>query len=313
MLTPSDFLDTIRLCIRNRIPPAEVIHKPIWDVINTSVGSFSHSMFHTIDAEDTVYEMCKSLQMIGNDYAPIVDSEDGTNLVALLGYLDIVNLMSQAAAQAPQLFTETVEDLRNRSFSVANSVIAGNSSRRRGSGTRRSGIVPLSDTTVTKSTILGDVLSLMYERELGGIPVVDDAMGNRVIGIYHKEDVSFIATASTENQEHMITHALNIAIGDVVSHQMDELVYLTSNNKVNNNSPSSSSGNASRSVSGSAAPVAAPVMPPYKLCTCTIQHNIKQVLDLMMSRRVTRVVCVDELGRCLCVINIADIVWYYFD
>jgi len=291
--------------------------------MNTSIGSFSHSVFHTVDAEDTVYEMCKSLQVIGNDYAPIVDSEDGTNLVSLLGYLDIVNLMSQAATQAPQLFTETIDDLRNRSLLSTNTghgsnhhnnsgSVSNNGSIRRGSGSgsRRSGIIPLSNTTVSKSTPLGDVLNLMYDCDLGGIPVIDESLGNRVIGMYHKEDVSFIASASVENMEYIIINALNIAIGDVVKHQMDELSYLTGANNSNNSNNSRTTGTTGTTTgSGSAG---TPIMPPYKLCTCTVGDNIKQVLDMMMSRRVTRVVCVDELGRCNCVVSIADIVWYYY-
>ena len=276
MLSTTDYLDTLRLCLQNGINPLDVVNKPIRDVLHTAVGSFSHSVFQSVDAEDTVYEMCKSLQQLGNDYAPIVESSssDGS-LVATLGYSDIVNLMFQAAAQFPQLFQERIEMLKNRAQSSTSLVVASASSSPKPTR-RKTDAVPLSNITVPETTPLGDVLNIMYDKELSGVPVVDNLA--RVIGIYHKEDLTFLSSAAPDVQQSAITNALKVPIGEVIKHQLDE----------------------SSAVA-------------HKLCTCTVRDSIKEVLDTMMSRRVTRVVCIDDTGRCSSVISIADIVWYYFD
>jgi len=279
MLSTTDFLDTIRLCLRSGVRPVDVISKSIRDVLHTAVGSFSHSTFQTVDAEDTVYEMCKSLQQFGNDFVPIIDSSaDDGSLVATLGYCDIVNLMFQAAAQHPHLFQERIESLKCRAQlssalkSSPRSSFSGSPSK----ASRTSESIPLPTVTVPRTTLLGDVLNLMCAKELSGVPVVDD--NNRVIGIYHKEDLSFISSATPDAIEVIMNGSLSLQIGEIVKHQTDD----------------------SSTV-------------PHKLCTCTVRDTIKEVLDTMLSRRVTRVVCIDDDGRCTSMISIADIVWYFFD
>ena len=276
MFTATDFLDTVRACIRNRINPSDVIHKPIRDVLYSAVGCFSHFVFQTVDAEDTLYEMCKSLQQLGTDYSPIVDSTlDDGRLVATLGYIDIVHMMHTAASQYPHLFQERVEMIKNRAQLTPGGLnMYANSTPP--PTRRKTEVVPLSNVTVPQSTLLGEVLNIMYNHALSGIPVVDDL--SRVVGIYHKEDLSFITAAAPEVQEQIIHNSMNMPIGEVVRHQLDE---------------------------GSSV--------PHRLCTCTSRDTIKEVLDTMLARRVTRVVCIDDTGRCSSVISIADIVWYYFD
>jgi CBS domain-containing protein len=280
MLSTTDFLDTIRLCLRSGIRPLDVVNKSIRDVLHTAVGSFSHSTFQTVDAEDTVYEMCKSLQQFGNDFVPIIDSSaDDGSLVATLGYCDIVNLMFQAAAQHPHLFQERIESLKCRaqlSSALKSSPRSSFSGTSPSKASRANESLPLPSITVPQTMLLGDVLNLMYDKELSGVPVVDD--NGRVIGIYHKEDLSFISSATPDAVDMIINGSLSIQVGEIVKHQTDD----------------------SSTV-------------PHKLCTCTGRDTIKEVLDTMMSRRVTRVVCIDDDGRCSSMISIADIVWYFFD
>ena len=47
------------------------------------------------------------------------------------------------------------------------------------------------------------------------------------------------------------------------------------------------------------------------MCMCTAQSTLKEVLCLMMNAAVSRVVCTDDQGRCLGIVSIKDIVWYY--
>lgn len=258
MLFIADYIDTLRMCQQSRVPYLEVVQKPVRDVLHASVGSFSHYMFHPVDAEDPVYEMLKRLQQCKAEFVPITGGDDG-RLVGVLGYMDLVHLMYQASVQFPQLFMERVENLRSASPS-------------------RSGVavpVALSSVTVPRQMLLSEVLSVMHSSDLSGVPVVDEEQ--RVIGMYNKEDMSFIGSVPPEAQEAVIAKALDTEIGSIVAHQQAD--------------PGAQ----------------------HPLCTCVVRDSIKDVLERLMTSRAFRVVCVDEQRHCLFTVCIADIVRYYFD
>lgn len=297
----------------------------ISDVMSSPLGqiAFSHKVFQTVDVEDTVFELCKSLQELRNDFAPIATSDDGAEaggvgrgsspgtVVAVLGYLDIVNLLDQAAKQCPHLFTERVEQLRSTTTAFT---------RVR---------------TAPWNAPFAAVLSLMHEHGLSGVPVVDDHM--RVVGIYHKEDANLIAVTPVEQHEQLLSCILDMPIGDIVRHQQQPQPQPSSL------LPSPSAAAVTGSISGTTMPMpmpmpvhssassvisAAPPSPgsppsgssssaaslslPWKLCTCKPRDRMMDVLDMMMRSRVTRVVCVDDNSRCLGLISIEDIMRFFY-
>ena len=100
MISIPDFIQTLRMCqIHNHnISLAEITHRSLQEITNSVVGtsSFAVTSFQTVDVEDTVYEMCKSLQQLGSDFSPIINPEDtggDGNILCLLGYQDIVHLL----------------------------------------------------------------------------------------------------------------------------------------------------------------------------------------------------------------------------
>jgi hypothetical protein len=46
-------------------------------------------------------------------------------------------------------------------------------------------------------------------------------------------------------------------------------------------------------------------------CSCTIHTTMKELLDSMLHFRVTKSVCVNEIGRFVCFIDIKDILNYF--
>jgi hypothetical protein len=56
-----------------------------------------------------VFQMCAMLLRTENDYVPVVDAESG-NLVSILGFLDVVQLLNQASMQYPNLFARSIRD-----------------------------------------------------------------------------------------------------------------------------------------------------------------------------------------------------------
>ena len=71
---------------------------------------FRHADFQAVDAEDSVVQLCLLLLRTGSDYAPVLDPDNG-NLVAILGYLDILNLLEKAGNQYPHFFSQTLQEL----------------------------------------------------------------------------------------------------------------------------------------------------------------------------------------------------------
>lgn len=135
-----------------------------------SIGlMFKHAVsgFQSIDAEDSVSQMCLMLIRTGLDYLPVVDSDSGA-LVSILGYLDIVHLLYQASVQFPDLFSLTIQQLNIGTFQ---------------------------DLLVfNRNTKICEVLDALEQRNISSAPIVDLETGC-VIDTYHKSDVSFIIKA----------------------------------------------------------------------------------------------------------------------
>jgi CBS domain-containing protein len=123
---------------------------------------FKHNHFQVIDAEDSAYQMCRLLQRQGTDYVPVADPDEG-NLVGVLSYLDMVNLLDTAARQFPHLFVSTIAEANIGTYRVV---------------------------TCPETMLLEDALQICSEKNISSIPVVN-AEGT-VTGLYYKSDVSFI-------------------------------------------------------------------------------------------------------------------------
>lgn len=117
MMTMTDFISALRAYRRNGIPVSELSNSLIADMLENTNFKFRHDTFETVDAEETVYQMCRLLQRQGTDFVPVVDPDEG-NLVAILGYLDIVNLLYTASLQFTHLFETTVEESKVGTYQV---------------------------------------------------------------------------------------------------------------------------------------------------------------------------------------------------
>jgi len=164
----------------------ELSTKTLVDMLASTDYSFQQPEFRPVDAEDTVHQLCSTLHNSEADYAAIVDPESG-NLVGILGYLDVVHLLSQAAREFPSLFSETVE---------------------------QAGIGRFRDiVTATLTTPLHEVLAALDTHNIAGIPIVDAA--GRVINFYHKTDVTFIMKASEPDE--VLVNLANLNISDLLT------------------------------------------------------------------------------------------------
>lgn len=252
LMTIADYVRALLVCHRQNISMLDLSTRSIADMLCSPLIQYQHSDFHAVDAEDSVQQLCLQLTRLTADYVPIVDPDAGS-LVGVLGYLDVVHLLDQAAKQHPNLFFETLEQMRIGTFG---------------------------DRVVTAplTTQLPDILTALSSHEVSGIPIVDSS--NRVVGLYHKTDVTFITKATEPDS--VLTNLAVYTVGDVLVSQQAQVQ------------------------TGEQ-----PAGPTQVLVTCNITDRIDVVLAAMMSGRSTRIVCIDSVGTCIGVISVKDIMLYY--
>lgn len=186
LMTLSDYIQALHLCIMRNIPIIELSSKAISDMLSSPIMTFLHPTFESLDAEDSIFQLCRYLRNSNAQYVPIVDPENG-NLVSILGYMDLVRLLDHAAKQYSMLFNESLEQM--------------------GIGTFQNVY------TANKSTLLHDLLTQLLTHGISGVPVLDEA--GRVYNYYHKSDVTFITKAT--DPEAILTNLNGLTVGEAIS------------------------------------------------------------------------------------------------
>jgi len=186
MMTSTDFLQALWMYHQSPTKSMnDLKYKSILEMLEDSEFSFKHNTFQSVDAEDSAYQMCRVLQRQTGDYVPVTDPDEGS-LVAILGYLDIVNLLNTAATQFPHLFETTIEEA--------------------GIGTYR--VI-----TANGTTPLGDVLQTLEEKHISSIPITNDQ--GQVTSLYYKGDVSFISKSA--DPDALLANIANISVQEAIS------------------------------------------------------------------------------------------------
>eukprot|EP00598_Pedospumella_elongata_P007931 CAMPEP_0184985194 /NCGR_PEP_ID=MMETSP1098-20130426/13988_1 /TAXON_ID=89044 /ORGANISM="Spumella elongata, Strain CCAP 955/1" /LENGTH=300 /DNA_ID=CAMNT_0027509271 /DNA_START=177 /DNA_END=1079 /DNA_ORIENTATION=- len=250
LMTLSDYIHALRVWRAQGLPTSDLTSKNIAEMMHSAGVLFRHAEFLAVDAEDSVHQMCLLLLRTENDYVPVVDADNG-NLVSILGFLDVVALLHQAGQQYPNLFARSIRDANIGTF---NNVI-----------------------TAPKSARLWEVLDVLEQKNLSGLPVVDEQ--NKVIGFYHRSEVSFIIKATDTD---MVLQNLN-------NYRVEEALALREQ--------LIQSGEIMSSFQG--------------LAVCRQNDSLGQVLSAMVRARSCRVVVVNESQQCVGIISIRDIARYY--
>jgi 5'-AMP-activated protein kinase regulatory gamma subunit len=242
MMTVTDFIHATRAYRSHHRPVQELTGKTIEDMLTDGICRLQFYEFQSIDAEDTVLQACGLIRRLGCDYIPVLDPDEG-NLLATIGYFDILLLIIETARTHEHLFNVPLSVVRIGSF---DNVI-----------------------TVPRSALLLDVLSILDERNISAVPVTDET--GRVIGLYHRADVTFLATA-VDMESNMSN--LELSVGDILEQQQEQ----TSQSR---------------------------------LCTCSPSDTLLQVLRSCAEMRCSRLVSVDEDNHCVGVISVKDLVSFF--
>ena len=259
-----DYIRALQVLRQHSMPVLELASKTISDVISSSLISspyrnISSTEALSIDAEDSVLQLVMLLERLDAEYVTVTNPDEG-NIVSLLGYFDVLNLLNIATQQQPQLFIHSVQDLLNsQSHNNSNMLL-----------------------TAPKTAKLIDVIQAMYERNLIAIPIVDE-VSNQVLGIYHKSDVTFIVRAA--DPDAVLTNLVNMSVGDALLASQQQYQQ-------------------------SVAPELVTKM--YNLVKIKPSDSLLTAIRGMCAARITLAVCVNELGFCIGVITIKDILRHFF-
>lgn len=250
IMTVSDYIQSLRFWRKNNLKTSDLTSQTLASMLQSAPFLFRHTGFVGIDAEDTVLQMFTLLTRTGNDYVPVIDAENG-NLVSLLGFLDIVHLLNQAGKQHREIFSITLQDSNI--------------------GTYRDVL------TAPKTAKLTDVLDALEQRNVSGVPVLDE--NQRVIGFYHRSDVSFIIKA---NDPDAVIYNLGAFVLEQSLSLREQLL---------------KSGEIMSSFQG--------------LVLVHPEDSLSSVLNAMVMGRSCRVVVVDPDQHCLGIVSIKDIVKHF--
>lgn len=180
LMTVQDYITAMRLCLANNlsaqanpgnpanpvIDPLELTSKPISELLYTLPYLFTIHGFQSIDVEENVCQLMTMLLKGSNDYVPIVDP-DTNALVSMLGTFDLLHFFNQIAKNNVNYFNVPLYSLPIGSFQNI--------------------------LTTTKQASIFETLEMLHRHKVSAVPVVDEL--GRILGVYHKSDVSFIMKA----------------------------------------------------------------------------------------------------------------------
>jgi 5'-AMP-activated protein kinase regulatory gamma subunit len=277
MMSVRDYVHMLHVYHARNLPLSELPSQTVLDMLHPSYKTFSHADFQPVDAEDTVYQLCLQFLRSDVDFIPVVDPDNG-NLVAVLGHLDILFLLSQISQEYPNLFAFTIGDLGLGSFTDI--------------------------LTAPANTPMIDVLRVMDERRLKVVPIVKE--DGSLVGLYRGSNISFITKAV--DPDVAISNFASHHIGDVVNaeilHQPTESSYFAA--------AGTPPAVADPAAGGAGAAASARGMGlGSTVTTCSLSYSLKSVIESMITMRCCEISCVDENAKFLGIVTARDVLHYY--
>jgi CBS domain-containing protein len=255
LMTIYDYIKAIRTCCRKSIPLNEITSKTISEILISAPLLFKNNSFQAIEAEDSVLQLCLLFMKNKYDYIPVIDPDNG-NLISILGPLDVLHLLNYIAKSNESVFQISLEQL--------------------GIGTFQTPLV-----TANKSMVINDVLELIDYHQISSVPIVDEMNNHRLIGLYHKNDVTFIMKSSDPEQILFQLNHLRVEESLAMREQLLQSGDIMTNSQ--------------------------------SLITCQRNDTIANVFNLMVLNRTNRIIIVDEVMRCVGIVSFRDILRYFFE
>mmetsp|Transcript_32100 Transcript_32100/g.73857 ORF Transcript_32100/g.73857 Transcript_32100/m.73857 type:complete len:275 (+) Transcript_32100:210-1034(+) len=250
LLTVTDFIDILRYYSQNGLPVSDLATRTIADILADPNLILKHSNFLAADATATLKHSCKLLHENSLDFLPVILPSD-MRVLATVTYTNILEHLVTHFREQRRLFDDTIYDL---GIGTYNNVI-----------------------TVCTNQSLSECLHLLQTHELSSVPVVDQE--GRVINVYSRSDITFLATASDADDA---IRNLNLTLGEILDQQREILTTQR-----------------------------ADVSTPDRLHTCTPSHTLQSIFEYFAQLKFNRLIVTDDDHRCVGVVSARDLVAYF--
>lgn len=247
LLTVTDFIDILRYYRRSSADVSILATRSISQILsdpNLSV-LLKHRQFLAADSTTTLKHACVMLNDNGIDFLPVMLPDD-MRVLAAVTYTNVLEHLVTHFREQRRLFDDTILDL--------------------GIGTYQNLV------TVTPQQTLADTLHLLQVNNLSAVPVVDPAQHNRVVDVYSRSDITFLAAATDAEDA---VRNLNRTLGEILAQQRTD------------------------------------VTTPDRLHTCSLHHTLQSIFEYFAHLKFNRLIVTDEQGRCVGVVSARDLVAYF--
>jgi len=244
LLTVTDFIDVLRYYKQTSTDVTALASRTIAHVLADDCPSHK-KIFWSANANASLKQACALLHNQNLDFLPVMLPED-MRVLSTITYTTILEHLVTHFREQRRLFDDTVYDL--------------------GIGTYHDKIL-----TCHSHQTLNEVLELMAQNHLSAIPVLDSTT-KKLIGVYSRSDITFLATAS--DAEDAIAN-LDLEIHVLLAQQRTD------------------------------------VTTPDALHTCTTHHTLQSIFEYFAQWKFNRLVVVDEQEQVVGIVSARDLVAYF--
>ncbi|CBJ30066.1 5\'-AMP-activated protein kinase subunit gamma-1 (AMPK gamma-1 chain) (AMPKg) [Ectocarpus siliculosus] len=251
LMTVTDFIDILRhyryvffSASGSGVAVEQLASKSIKEVLSEPEGQrLAQADFVHVDAEVSLLQAASLFQNRHVKFLPIIVPGSAT-VLALISHVEILEFLVTMFREQQRLFDDPIAELRIGIFS--DSVV-----------------------TVQEHACLSEVLDLLELHRIGAVPIVD--ADGRVVGIYSRSDITFLATAADPGG---VLENLDRKLSDILGQPGNEGLR-------------------------------------DRLITCSPQDTLQTVFEKFADFRFKRIVVVDEEARCKGIISVSDLLAYF--
>lgn len=262
LLTVTDFIDILRHYRKTKDDVSTLATRSIADILSdpTIVHSVltrskhsntvapHHEGFLSADTTTTLKQACRLLHLHSLDFLPIIMPED-MRVLAAVTYTNILEHLVTHFREQRRLFDDTIYDL--------------------GIGTYHDKLI-----MVHANQTLAEALSLLHQHGLSALPVVADPVSRKIIGVYSRSDITFLASAT--DAEDAIAN-MDLTLETIMAQRRTD------------------------------------VTTPDALHTCTKGHTLQSIFEYFAQLRFNRLFVVDDKEAVVGVVSARDLVAYFLD
>ncbi|KAG5186878.1 5'-AMP-activated protein kinase subunit gamma-1 [Tribonema minus] len=245
LMTVTDFIDILRHYSHRGVPVDQLAAKSIAEVLSEPEGQrLRQQEFAHVDAEAPLSHAANLFQNRRIKFLPVTVPGD-SSVLALISHVEILEFLVNTFREQRRLFDDPIGELP---IGVFDNVV-----------------------TVQQHARLSEVLDLLELHRIGAVPIVDAA--GRVVNIYSRSDITFLATAADPDS---VLRNLDAKLCDILAQPGNEVLR-------------------------------------DSLVTCAPSDTLQSIFEKFAEVKFKRIVCVDADHRCKGLISVSDLLAYFLD